>query len=185
MRGQILVFNEAKQAGAILAANGQRLLFHISDWQDVMPPEAGMNVDFTIDSDNRARQLQLALPEPAPAPASTPAAMPAASVAPAVPLALRPKSKSALTLFTLFLGGIGAHRFYMGNWGLGLVQLFGLLFIGILAELLPALGGLLYLAFLAFIVVELVRYILLSDAAFDAKVQSWQAARPGPFSLFW
>ena len=33
-------------------------------------------------------------------------------------------------VFTLFLGGIGAHRFYMGNWGLGLVQLFGLLFIG-------------------------------------------------------
>ena len=183
MRGQILVFNEAKQAGALLAADGQRLLFHINDWQDVMPPEAGMTVDFTLDSDNRVRQLQLALPEPAPSAPPTSAAMPTAATA--IPLALRPKSKPTLTLFTLFLGGLGAHRFYLGNWGLGLVQLFGLLFIGILAELLPALGGLLYLAFLAFILVELVRYILMSDTAFDSKIQAWQATRPGPFSFFW
>lgn len=180
MRGQILIFNELKQAGAIVAADGQRLLFHISDWQDVLAPEAGMSVDFQPDSDSRARQVQLALPEPTPA--ATLTAMPAA---PAVPLAQRPKRKPTLTLLALFLGGIGAHRFYMGAWGWGVAQLSLLLFIVILTELLPALGGLLWFAITVFIMVETVRYILMSDTEFDAKVQAWQASQPGPFAFFW
>ena len=31
MRGQILVFNEQKEAGAIVATDGQRFLFHVRD----------------------------------------------------------------------------------------------------------------------------------------------------------
>ncbi len=175
MQGQILVFNEQKEAGVIISADNVRRLFHLRDWQDVMPPEAGMAVEFTLGANGQPQQIQLALPEPLAQP-NAPAA---------VPIAQRPKRKSMLTLFTLFLGGFGAHRFYMGAWGLGLVQLFGLLFIGVLAELLPVMGGLLYLALVLLLVVELVRYILMSDAEFDTKLKGYQAARPGPFSLFW
>lgn len=33
------------------------------------------------------------------------------------------KSKVAFVLLALFLGGLGIHRFYLGNWGLGLLML--------------------------------------------------------------
>ena len=171
MRGQILVFNEQKEAGAIVATDGQRFLFHIRDWQDVVPPERGMAVDFTVDANNRAHQVQLALPD---------------SAAQAIALAQRPKRKPVLTLLALFLGVFGAHRFYMGAWGWGLVQSLGLLLLsGILGALLPPLAGLLYLAVGVFTWVEVIRYICMSDATFDAKVKAYQAGQPGPFEFFW
>jgi len=173
VRGQILVFNEQKEAGAIAATNGQRFLFHASDWQDVVPPERGMEVEFVAGENSRAHQVLMAAPPP-PAPAS-PAQPPTPPPA--------PKRKSVLTLWALFLGWAGAHRFYMGAWGWGLVQLLGVpLVIGIVAALLPALGGLLYLVVLGLIWAEVVRYIWLTDAEFDAKVKAY---KPGPFAFFW
>ena len=91
-----------------------------------------------------------------------------------------------VTLLALFLGFFGAHRFYMGAWGWGLVQLLAVpLVIGILMALLPPLGGLMYVAAIGFVVVESVRYIWMSDAEFDAKVRAYQATQPGPFAFFW
>lgn len=183
MRGQILVFNEQKEAGAIVTEDGRRILFHAKDWEDVVPPDRGMAVSFMLDTDNRARQVQLALPAAAPSAATTPhASMPPA----APPLALRPKRKPVITLLALFLGFFGAHRFYMGAWGWGLVQLLGVpMVLGVMFAVLPALGGLLYVAAVGFIVLESIRYIWMSDAEFDAKVRAYQAGQPGPFAFFW
>ena len=178
MRGQILVFNEQKEVGAIATDDGRRFLFHVKDWQDVVPPERGMAVSFMLDADGRARQVQLALPDTAAAPASAPPSAP--------PLAQRPKRKPVITLLALFLGIFGAHRFYMGAWGWGLVQLLGVpMVIGMMFAVLPPLGGLLYFAAVVFIVVESIRYIWMSDAEFDTKVRAYQTTRPGPFSFFW
>lgn len=181
MRGQILVFNEQKEAGAILSDNGRRFLFHVSDWEDVVPPDRGMTVSFMVDADGRPRQVQLAPPK------STGAAAEVSSMPAAASLfALQPKRKPVITLLTLFLGIFGAHRFYMGAWGWGLVQLLAVpLFIGVLVALLPALGGLLYFAAIVFIWVEAIRYIWMSDDEFETRVQAYQAARPGPFAFFW
>lgn len=174
MRGQIVVFNAPKNAGVIITEDGQRLLFHVQAWQDLMPPESGMAVEFSLDDKQQAQQIQIALPAASQIPAA------------ALSLAQRPKRKPVLTLLALFLGIFGAHRFYMGTWGWGLVQLLAVpLVIGIFAALLPALGGLLYIAAIVFIWVEAIRYIWMSDAEFDAKVQTYQAAQPGPFSFFW
>ena len=178
MRGQILVFNEQKEVGAIATDDGRRFLFHVKDWQDVVPPERGMAVSFMLDADGRARQAQLALPDAVATPAST---LPSAQ-----PLAQRPKRKPIITLLALFLGIFGAHRFYMGAWGWGLVQLLAVpLVIGILMALLPPLGGLMYVAAIGFVLVESVRYIWMSDAEFDAKVRAYQATQPVPFAFFW
>lgn len=183
MRGQILVFNEQKEAGAIVTEDGRRLLFHIKDWQDVVPPDRGMAVSFLLDAESCVRQVQLALPDPVPT-ANTAASSSNPPSSP--PLALRPKRKPVITLLALFLGFFGAHRFYMGAWGWGLVQLLGApVVIGILFALLPTLGGLLYFAAIVFVWVEAIRYIWMSDAEFDARVQAYQAARPGPFAFFW
>lgn len=175
MRGQILVFSEQKEAGAIAASDGQRFLFHIRNWQDIVPPERGMAVDFTLDEDNRPQKIQLALPDRA--------AIPAAK---AMPLAQQPKRKPVLTLLALFLGIFGAHRFYMGAWGWGLVQSLGLVVLSaILGALVPSLAGLLYLSAVVFTWVEVGRYIWMSDATFEAKVKAYQAEQPGPFAFFW
>ena len=184
MRGQILVFNEQKEVGAIITEDGRRFLFHISDWDDVLPPDRGMAVSFMLDAETRPRQVQLALPDP------IAAATAAATITPTAPsgptLAMRPKRKPVLILLTLFLGLFGAHRFYMGAWGWGLAQSLGLLLLsGILGALLPPLAGLLYLAVGVFTWVEVIRYIWMSDAAFDAKVKAYQAGQPGPFEFFW
>ena len=62
MQGQILVFNEQKQTGAIVASNGQRFSFEIGHWHDVVTPERGMSVDFSLDENNQIQQIRLALP---------------------------------------------------------------------------------------------------------------------------
>ena len=137
MRGQILAYVADSQMGLVVTPDGQRLSFRGADWQEAIAPERGMAVEFTVIEGSRARQVQLALPEPTAAPA-----MPAAPAQP--PLAQRPKRKPVLTLLALFLGFFGAHRFYMGSWGWGLVQLLGVpLVVGLFMALLPPLGGLL------------------------------------------
>ena len=174
MRGQILAYVADKEMGLIATAEGQRLSFRTADWMEVIPPERGMAVECVALDAHRASQVQLALPE-------------AVAVPPAPqPLAQRPKRKPVLTLLALFLGFYGAHRFYMGAWGWGLLQLLGLPVLGgILFALLPPLGTLVLFAGVVFTVVESVRYIWMSDTEFDAKVHAYQATQPGPFSFFW
>ena len=179
MRGQILAYVADKEMGLIATAEGQRRSFRTADWMEVIPPERGMAVECVALDAHRASQVQLALPEP-----STAAAPPAVNAPP--PLALRPKRKPVITLLALFLGFYGAHRFYMGAWGWGLLQLLGLPVLGgILFALLPPLGTLVLFAGVVFTVVESVRYIWMSDTEFDAKVHAYQATQPGPFSFFW
>ena len=174
MRGQILAYVADKEMGLIATAEGQRLSFRAADWLEVIAPERGMAVECVALDAHRAGQVQLALPEPVAAPPAPP------------PLAQRPKRKPVLTLLALFLGYYGAHRFYMGARGWGLLQLLGLPVLGgILFALLPPLGTLVLFAGVVFTVVESVRYIWMSDTEFDVKVRAYQATQPGPFSFFW
>ena len=62
------------------------------------------------------------------------------------------KSKGAATLLALFLGGVGAHRFYLGQTKLGLVML---LFCW---TMIPFAAG----------VVDALRYVFMSDRRFAA-----------------
>ena len=202
MRGQILVISDEKQVGAIATPDGQRVMFRLADWQDVVPPQRGMEVTFSLDADKRVRLVQLAMPSQnaqthtqihaqshtqahavhAPqAQGQTQALQP-----PAHSLSQAPKRKSVLTLFALLLGWAGAHRFYMGAWGWGLIQLLALpFFAGLLMLLVPALGLLVYLLLYVLVMVEIVRYIWWTDDEFEHKVKAYQANRPGPFSFFW
>jgi predicted RNA-binding Zn-ribbon protein involved in translation (DUF1610 family) len=63
------------------------------------------------------------------------------------------RSRATAALLALFLGGFGAHKFYLGKLGMGLVYL---LFCW---TLIPG--------FVAFI--EFIRYLLMSDESFAAR----------------
>ena len=54
-----------------------------------------------------------------------------------------PKSWIAALLLCIFLGGLGAHYFYVGRWGMGLLYLFtlGLFGIGWLVDIIRILAG--------------------------------------------
>lgn len=175
MKGQILVFNDEKQLGAVVTADGRRFVFGAADWKDAVPPQRGMAVEFEMAEDNRAQNIYLALPE---------SAMRQDASVQVVPLVQKPKRKSTLTLLTIFLGGLGAHKFYMGAWGWGLVYVLSWFALLLLTEVHAAFVFPLLLV-LVFIVVEWIRYILMSDEEFQTKVKTYQAGNPGPFSFFW
>lgn len=81
------------------------------------------------------------------------------------------KSKAITTLLNLFLGTFGAHKFYLGNWGWGIVYL--------------ALGLTFFLTWIPFIIsfIELIRIILMSDQEFSGKAYSLRDK--GPFGFLW
>lgn len=79
------------------------------------------------------------------------------------------KSKAAVTLWGVFLGSFGAHKFYMGSWGWGVVYL---------------VTSWLYIPFFV-AMIEWVRYVLMSDDEFYSKLADFQKQKPGPFSFFW
>lgn len=183
MKGLILVFNDQKQVGAIATTSGKRYLFPIKDWkEDLAAPERGLMVEFEAGEDNRARNVRLALPD---APQAEPARqVPVEVVQVPPPYVPTPKKKSVLTLLTLFLGLLGVQKFYMGAWGWGIVYIAALILSLVLMVLHPLLG-VFYTLLFCFVLAEAIRYILMSDAQFDAKVKAYQARRPGPFSFFW
>lgn len=149
MKGQVLDFSVQKNEGIISVADDKRYAFAGSEWRDAEQPLRGMWVDFEADGDH-AKGIFRALSE-------TTVARP------------RSKSKAAATLWAILLGGFGAHKFYMGSWGWGLVYL---------------LTCWLYLPFLVAFV-EWIRYVLMTDDEFYAKTESFYRQKTGPFGFFW
>lgn len=149
MKGQILDFSVQKNEGLISAADGGRYTFSGSEWKGDIQPYRGMSVDFET-KENNAIGVFRALGQASSTQRGN-------------------KSKAAATLWGAFLGGFGAHKFYMGSWGWGLVYL---------------LTCWLYIPFIVALV-EWVRYVLMSDDEFYGKVADLQNQNPGPFSFFW
>lgn len=149
MKGQILDFSVQKNEGVISGADGSRYTFTGSEWKCDVQPSRGMRVDFDAQGTNAAG-IYRALGE-------------ASGTQPGN------KSKAAATLWAAFLGGFGAHKFYMGSWGWGIVYL---------------LTCWLYIPFVI-AMIEWIRYVLMSDDEFYGKVADYQSRNPGPFSFFW
>ena len=150
MKGQILDFSVQKNEGVITGADGARYTFTGGEWNGGgVTPSRGMWVDFEVQG-SVATGIYLALNQ-------------SSTVVPGN------KTKSAATLWAIFVGGFGAHKFYMGSWGWGIVYL---------------ATCWLYVPFLVTLV-EWVRYVLMTDDEFYAKVAEFQSQKPGPFSFFW
>ena len=80
----------------------------------------------------------------------------------------RGKTKTVAGIMALLLGGIGAHKFYLGNWGLGIVYLASVLFI----PYISAIIGL----------IEAIRYFTLSELDFNDKYNYRDLK---PFEVVW
>ncbi len=95
-----------------------------------------------------------ALPHPNPAGVYPPTGYAApigyAPVYPVVPVVAPPKSKAAAALLCFFLGGLGIHRFYTGQTGLGLAILLTSLILG------PLTLGLWYIVTFVWLLVDFI-----------------------------
>lgn len=76
------------------------------------------------------------------------------------------RAKTAAALFALFLGGLGAHKFYLGSWGWGIVYLAVVFLFPIPLALIPAIVAL----------VEAIRFFSISHTEFDAQYNLTPAA---------
>lgn len=95
MQGQILDYTVQSNSGVISGSDGNRYVFSGSEWKDDMPPTRGMFVDFDSKEKN-AVGIYRAIGHSGTANPGR-------------------KSKAAVTLWGIFLGGFGAHKFYMGS----------------------------------------------------------------------
>ncbi len=80
----------------------------------------------------------------------------------------RGKTKILAGLLAIFLGGFGAHKFYIGSWGLGLAYLASCFVI-------PGFSAVIA-------IVEAIRYFLLSEEDFNAKYNYCEIK---PFEFKW
>jgi TM2 domain-containing membrane protein YozV len=150
MNGQVLDFSVQENSGVISGSDGNRYYFVGAEWKGDVPPSRGRSVDFDV-KDNNAIGVHLALGHSSQS--KTPGS----------------KNKAAVTLWAIFLGGVGAHKFYMGSWGWGIVYL---------------LTFWLYIPFLVS-VAEWVRYVRMTDDEFYTKVEEFERKDAGPFGFFW
>lgn len=80
----------------------------------------------------------------------------------------RGKRKQPAAILAMLLGGAGAHKFYLGNWGIGLIYL-------ISCFVIPGLSALIA-------IIEAIRLFTLSDLDFDNKY-NYQNLKP--FQVVW
>lgn len=149
MEGTILGIDSKSGEFAIKTLSGDRVYCDISEWRGEFLPSIGMKVDFEALAESKARRVY--------------------PVGKTIAQASNPKpekSKTAATLFAFVLGGLGAHKFYLGSWGWGLLYL---LFCWTYIPLLLA-------------IIETVRYIVLKEDQFAEKYANLPG---GPFDFLW
>ena len=100
----VLILNYTAQtdSGVISGSDGKRYTFVASEWKDTIPPARGMNVDFEI-QEGEAKAIYRAL-----------------NCCSGV---LSEKNKIVAGGLAILLGWLGAHKFYLGYIGPGLVFL--------------------------------------------------------------
>ena len=112
MTGQLLDYSIQTNTGVISGDDGNRYSFTGEDWQEPSLPQPGMRVDFEPDGNHAAgiySEARIA--------GAAYGNMAHAGAAPGV------KSKTTAGLLAIFLGGVGAHKFYLGYTGIGLLHI--------------------------------------------------------------
>lgn len=131
MQGTVLAFHPETNKGLISGHDGTRYEFSRSDWATPnVEPQDGLTVDFDHEN-KKASQIIVLKNSPS----------------------NKGKKRSTAILLTLFLGGIGAHKFYLRQTGWGVIYL---LFFW---TTIPALVS----------IVELIILIVMGDSEFNKR----------------
>jgi TM2 domain-containing membrane protein YozV len=134
MKGKILDYSVQSNSGVISGNDGVRYKFGGAEWKAQTPPAVGQDVDFDVNEQEALGVYLISSSES--------------------------KSKVAAALLAFFLGGFGAHKFYLGRTVPAVIMLlvwfFGWILFGI-----PTL----VISIIAFI--EFIIYITKSDADFQ------------------
>ncbi len=127
MTGQVLDYSIQTNEGIISGDDSQRYRFAGADWPGSSVPTRGTLVDFDIAEGNRAVSIYLVEPIAPPAvPQQSVQPSPAQVVQQPVqtyqqPAASAPsgnrKDRTTAALLALFAGGLGIHKFYLGEKG--------------------------------------------------------------------
>ena len=146
MEGKILGIDTVQNKAVIITKNSERITFDLYEWRGAIPIKEGLEIDYELNDSSQAINVY-------------------PSLAATTVVQNKEKSKVALILLTLVGGGLGAHKFYVGSWGWGIVYL-----------LLCVLYIPLILSF-----IEFIRYCFLSEQEINEKVRTLK----GPFSWLW
>lgn len=137
MKGTILNFNPASREGVISGEDGNRYSFDAQEWKSAVAPAAGSQVDFSVSGATATAIYQVSSN------------------------ALNGSSKKLpAALLAFFLGCFGAHKFYLGYTGQGLIMLLVFLFGFILVGIPSLVIGV--IAFIEFII-----YLTKSEEDFE------------------
>lgn len=147
MEGKILGVDAAQNQAVITTLTGERIAFAINEWKSQLELVAGMEIDYDLDTSTG--QAVNVFP----------------SIKTSSALKRRHINKTRLILMTIFVGGLGAHKFYVGSWGWGIIYI------------------ILCLAYIPLIlsIVELIHYISLSEEEINKRVQKLDS----PFAFLW
>lgn len=146
MEGKILGIDIVQNKAVIITKNSERITFDLYEWRGTIPIKEGLEIDYELNDSSQAINVY-------------------PSLAATTVVQNKEKSKVALLLLTLVGGGLGAHKFYVGSWGWGILYL-----------LLCVLYIPLILSF-----IEFIRYCFLSEQEINEKVRKLN----GPFSWLW
>ena len=145
MRGRVLIYTMSTNTGAISGDDGQRYQFEGKDWQGQGVPIPNAYADFDVEGDHAIQII--------PVPGGGGIAVPGS------------KSRVTAALLAIFLGGVGAHKFYLGYGGAGALMLVGFI-LGVLTAIL--LIGFIFLTIVGVIAfIEFIIYLTKSDEEFD------------------
>lgn len=136
MKGTILNFSIQQNKGIISAENGNRYEFTSQAWKENIAPKKGMSVDFSAQYNGQAQDIY--------------------TISNTTFFAhhqFGTKNRIIAALLAFFLGTFGAHKFYLGQIGWGIVYL---LFCW---TFIPAFVS----------IIELIIYLCTSDENFAAK----------------
>ena len=100
MNGQVLDFSVQTNSGVISGDDGSRYNFIGSEWKETVNPSRGMRVDFEAQGDNAVSIYRV-----------VGASTPGGSISDAFS---GEKNKLVAGLLGIFLGWMGAHKFYLG-----------------------------------------------------------------------
>ncbi|MEE4288430.1 MAG: TM2 domain-containing protein [Erythrobacter sp.] len=144
MRGQIMDFDLRKGTGLISGEDGTRYTFDVSEWRQNDMPKRGRKVDFEA-SDGAALQIYTLGPD----------------------AGAGRKDKWVAAVLAFVLGGLGAHKFYLGYTQAGIIMLAmtigGFLTSIILIGIIPLMAA----AIIAF--VEFIIYLVTSEEDFEER----------------